>query len=205
MWVWVNSRSWWWTGRPGVLQFMGSQRVGHDWATELNWRTALIWTFEDGWVAWPWDSGSRTCFPCTKFQRLSIILYLMPGPRLPKVPGFILLTLISILSAPKETFLSKAYSVPCQRYLSKKKKLIFSTICTIGSEGGNHWCICECCEETFIQKEKYGSSVKINAIERKNGLTEILYIFHKEGERNDNWISVKYKYDEKWNHFVHEV
>ena len=28
---------WWWTGRPGVLQFMGSQRVGHDWATELNW------------------------------------------------------------------------------------------------------------------------------------------------------------------------
>ena len=36
-WVWVNSGSWWWTGRPGVLWFMGSQRVGHDWATELNW------------------------------------------------------------------------------------------------------------------------------------------------------------------------
>ena len=36
-WVWVNSRSWWWTGRPGVLWFMGSQRVGHNWATELNW------------------------------------------------------------------------------------------------------------------------------------------------------------------------
>ena len=35
-WVWVNSRSWWWTGRPGVLWFMRSQRVGHDWATELN-------------------------------------------------------------------------------------------------------------------------------------------------------------------------
>ena len=37
MWVWVNSGSWWWTGRPGVLRFMGSQKVGHDWATELNW------------------------------------------------------------------------------------------------------------------------------------------------------------------------
>ena len=37
MWVWVNSRSWWWTGRPGMLQFMGLQRVGHDWVTELNW------------------------------------------------------------------------------------------------------------------------------------------------------------------------
>ena len=36
-WVWVNSRSWWWTGRPGVLWFMGLQRVGHNWATELNW------------------------------------------------------------------------------------------------------------------------------------------------------------------------
>ena len=36
-WVWVNSGTWWWTGRPGVLQFMGLQRVRHDWATELNW------------------------------------------------------------------------------------------------------------------------------------------------------------------------
>ena len=35
-WVWVNFRVWWWTGRPGVLQFMGSQRTGHDWATDLN-------------------------------------------------------------------------------------------------------------------------------------------------------------------------
>ena len=36
-WVCVNSGSWWCTGRPGVLRFMWSQRVGHDWATELNW------------------------------------------------------------------------------------------------------------------------------------------------------------------------
>ena len=36
-WVWVNSRNWWWTGRPGVLWSMGSQTVGHDWVTELNW------------------------------------------------------------------------------------------------------------------------------------------------------------------------
>ena len=36
-WVWVNSGSWWWSGRPGVLRFMGSQRVGHDWATDLIW------------------------------------------------------------------------------------------------------------------------------------------------------------------------
>ena len=36
-WVWVDSGSWQWTGRPGVLQSMGLQRVGHNWATELNW------------------------------------------------------------------------------------------------------------------------------------------------------------------------
>ena len=40
-WIWVNSGRWWWTGRPGVLHFMGLQRVGHDWATELNW-TELV-------------------------------------------------------------------------------------------------------------------------------------------------------------------
>ena len=43
-WVWVNSGSWWWTGRPGVLRFMGSQRVGHDWAIELNWSKGWDWT-----------------------------------------------------------------------------------------------------------------------------------------------------------------
>ena len=42
-WVWVNSWSWWWTGRPDALQFMESQRVGHDWATELNWVMVPEW------------------------------------------------------------------------------------------------------------------------------------------------------------------
>ena len=41
-WVWVNSMSWWWTGKPGVLQFMGSQRVGHNWATEQNWTETFL-------------------------------------------------------------------------------------------------------------------------------------------------------------------
>ena len=81
-WVWANSGSWWWTGRSGVLRFMGSQRVGHDWSTELNstdvkthWKRP--WCYErmrageergnrgwDSWMAsltqWTWvwaDSG----------------------------------------------------------------------------------------------------------------------------------------------------
>ena len=44
MWVSVNSRSWWWTGRPGVLRYMGSQRVGHDWATDLM---MIFWFYEE--------------------------------------------------------------------------------------------------------------------------------------------------------------
>ena len=42
-WVWVNSGSWWWTGRSVVLRFMGLQRVWHDWATELNWTELKQW------------------------------------------------------------------------------------------------------------------------------------------------------------------
>ena len=51
-WVWVDSGSWWWTGRPGVLRFMGSQRVGHDWATELNWT-------DSGWFIYKKNSRKR--------------------------------------------------------------------------------------------------------------------------------------------------
>ena len=46
-WVWVNSGSLWGTGRPGALRFMGSQRVGHDWATELNWRFQNEFSFDN--------------------------------------------------------------------------------------------------------------------------------------------------------------
>ena len=49
-WVWVDSRSWWWRGRPGMMRFMGSQKVGHDWVTEMSWtelmgQDAMIFSF----------------------------------------------------------------------------------------------------------------------------------------------------------------
>ena len=43
MWIWVKSGSWWWTGRPGLLWFMGSQKAGHNWETELNWNELQIY------------------------------------------------------------------------------------------------------------------------------------------------------------------
>ena len=62
-WVWAGSGSWWWTGKPGVLQSMGSQRVRHDWVTELNWLQKssfcvthyplLIWWYrQNHWLLW---------------------------------------------------------------------------------------------------------------------------------------------------------
>ena len=57
-WVWVNSGSWWWTGRPGVLQSMGLQRVRHDWATELNW------------LSHPWNSLCKYAFSTWVWLRL---------------------------------------------------------------------------------------------------------------------------------------
>ena len=58
-WVWVSSRSWWWTGRPGVLQSMGSQRVGHDWATELNWTDMSLLLMVHGPELRTWPSFRR--------------------------------------------------------------------------------------------------------------------------------------------------
>ena len=55
-WVWVNSGSCWWTGGPGVLQSVGSQRVGHNWATELNWLPKVIQMINlEKLTAWRWD------------------------------------------------------------------------------------------------------------------------------------------------------
>ena len=74
-WVWANSRSWWWTGRPGVLLSMGLQRVGHNWATELNWadveaETPILWPPEakswliindpDAGKDWRWEENWMT-------------------------------------------------------------------------------------------------------------------------------------------------
>ena len=65
-WVWVNSGGWWWTGRPGVLQSMGSQIVGDEWATELNWAESQCWGLTEGigrettWEGhWHWRKSTR--------------------------------------------------------------------------------------------------------------------------------------------------
>ena len=74
-WVWVDWGSWWWTGRPGVLWFMGSQRVRHDWVTELNWtedQLHLMWLLiKLGWFYYhDVFNLTRLCFvKCESPQR----------------------------------------------------------------------------------------------------------------------------------------
>ena len=67
--VWVNSGSWWWTGRPGVLRFMGSQRVGHDWGTELNWTKLKILYDYNIWVSILQGWEARNLFYNLMYQR----------------------------------------------------------------------------------------------------------------------------------------
>ena len=67
-WIWVNSRSWWWTGRPGMLWFMGSQRVGHDWATELNW------TEIRGDLEILYEGHHQLCLECVHARSVTLVV-----------------------------------------------------------------------------------------------------------------------------------
>ena len=58
-WVWVNSGSWWWTGRPGMLWSMGLERVGHDWVTELNWTCQLPKVWKNIKLKYIWISNDK--------------------------------------------------------------------------------------------------------------------------------------------------
>ena len=82
-WVWVDSGSWWWTERPGMLPSMGSQRVGHDWATELNWNNAINLAFPCTCVCFKmmeensseFSSGDMVGFPLCSLLYLPIYLW----------------------------------------------------------------------------------------------------------------------------------
>ena len=120
MWVWVNSGSWWWTGRPGVLQSMQSQRVGHDWATEINW-TEL-------------NSGVPRlsdffCFPFKFFLYLFVELYpgiLVVRRRTLEKRGYSLLTELEIAQ------------VLCFLWLQKVKACLILLCFVLGKVFPNH-------------------------------------------------------------------
>ena len=62
-WIWASSRGWWWTGKPGVLQSMGSQRFGHDWAAEHNWPPRCLHSDPKNlWIcSFTWQKGLCRC------------------------------------------------------------------------------------------------------------------------------------------------
>ena len=71
-WVWVNSGSWWWTGRPGVLQSMGSQRVRHDWASELDWTGSVQISIKKKSVQWETKCTLKWDMCCGLFSHFQI-------------------------------------------------------------------------------------------------------------------------------------
>ena len=70
-WVWVNSGSWWWTGRSGMLQSVGSQRVGHNWVTELNWTGLCPIMVEREWGGSVASSYEGACV-LSRFSRVQL-------------------------------------------------------------------------------------------------------------------------------------
>ena len=75
-WVWVNSGSWWWTRRPGVLWFIGLQRVGHDWATELNWTFLCVYVYVCIHILFIHSSVDRHLFLCLIYcQELNLVMF----------------------------------------------------------------------------------------------------------------------------------
>ena len=70
-WVWVSSGSWWWTGKPGVLKSMRSQRVGYNWALELNWTDMVLEARTSKTKVW---AG-----PCSLWGKNPCLLLPLPG------------------------------------------------------------------------------------------------------------------------------
>ena len=87
-WVWVNYRSWGWTGRPGVLQSMGSQRVRHNWATELNTVGVLFRV----WIPY-WDNLNK--FNILRVSLCSLYLHSFNTHIVPCTHNYIIIQTIS--------------------------------------------------------------------------------------------------------------
>ena len=86
-WVWASSGSWWRTGKPGLLQSMGSQRVGHDWVTELNWNGFLCHCSD---CVIQWDRRNVTV-NLNKELRLEFFTYSLTHFLLKELDNFILI------------------------------------------------------------------------------------------------------------------
>ena len=86
---WVDSGSWWWAGRPDVLQFMGSQRVGHDWATELNWTelvAQMIKNLAAMWETQVWSQDQEDPLEKEMATHSSILAWKIPWTEEPGGP-----------------------------------------------------------------------------------------------------------------------
>ena len=119
-WVWVNSKCWWWTGRPGMLQSMGSQGVRHDWANELNWSSVR------GRQLLTLPLSPKHPLPSLTVQQLAILSF-KPCPRV--TPGEVGTT-SSSLPAPKSK-VTTLFHLPLQTCLVHCVTYLHSFLCHI--------------------------------------------------------------------------
>ena len=76
-WVLVDSGSWWWTAMPGVLQFMGSQRVRHDWVTEMNWTEITVDRISENLFFLFWFTNKIIIAFCYKPKHLFLNFFIL--------------------------------------------------------------------------------------------------------------------------------
>ena len=153
-WVWVNSRSWWRIGRPGVLQIMGLQEARHDWVTELNWtlwetflmlinpllfivnhselnnsRVDLFWIFQLLNAQSLWIAQRHLVFGLSPKSRISFMHSPIPQPSCKrKKKNYYSYSILSIV--PRKCRQSKLITNSCGVYLQNVSKIysIFSTL-----------------------------------------------------------------------------
>ena len=108
--VWMNFRSWWWTGKPGELPFMGLQRVGLDWVTELNWNKILMLCYQflnTRLLATEWNTNTEEWFESLFLTLASyscFILYPLHSNLQGKLPSTMIQRLYSAQAQGEVTF-----------------------------------------------------------------------------------------------------
>ena len=131
-WVWVNSRSWWWRGRPGVLQSVESQRVGHDWPTELIWGCVCVCVCVHVTVC---VCVCVCVWLCVCVQLLSSLTLCDPMDY--NLPGF---SVHGVFQAR----IAEWVAISCFRRSSRPRdQTCVSWICCTGSQIPYHWAIWE--------------------------------------------------------------
>ena len=149
-WVWVNSGSWWWTGRPGMLHSMGSQRVRHNWATEhkvkVQLHSFIFWypffpipfiELYDGFDFWtPWWLMMLNIFSCAYWPYAYLLLRMSTQIIYPFLNWFIFL----IIELEESWMCVVSVTQSCPTLLKPPRTVGHQSPLSMGFSRQEHWC-----------------------------------------------------------------